>query len=207
GSDPLLILPPTRVISRKGIELAIELVRRLRATQPRSRLLGKEPVLVISHHAGDEGFGYLEQLRAQAARAAVPIIYAAQHFSPQAEATAGRFTLWDAYVHADFVTYPSLIEGFGNALLETLYFRLPALVNRYPVYAADIAPLGFDLVEIDAAADPANLAAITSETVEAVVEAIMDPVRRRRMVESNYHLARQHFSFEAVTPLLASLIR
>ena len=207
GSDHLLILQPTRVISRKGIELAIELVRRLRATQPRSRLLGKEPVLVISHHAGDEGFGYLEQLRAQAARAAVPIIYAAQHFSPQAEATAGRFTLWDAYVHADFVTYPSLIEGFGNALLETLYFRLPALVNRYPVYAADIAPLGFDLVEIDAAADPANLAAITSETVEAVVEAIMDPVRRRRMVESNYHLARQHFSFEAVTPLLASLIR
>ncbi|MFZ1464239.1 MAG: hypothetical protein WAV60_09320, partial [Anaerolineae bacterium] len=87
------------------------------------------------------------------------------------------------------------------------YFRLPALVNRYPVYAADIAPLGFDLVEIDAAADPANLAAITSETVEAVVEAIMDPVRRRRMVESNYHLARQHFSFEAATPLLASLIR
>ena len=98
-------------------------------------------MLVISHHAGDEGFGYLEQLRAQAARVGVPMIYAAQHFSPQAEATAGRFTLWDAYVHADFVTYPSLIEGFGNALLETLYFRLPALVNRYPVYAADIAPL------------------------------------------------------------------
>ena len=65
-------------------------MRRLRATQPRSRLLGKEPVLVISHHAGDEGCGYLEQLRAQAARAGVPMIYAAQHFSPQAEASAGR---------------------------------------------------------------------------------------------------------------------
>ena len=85
------------------------------------------------------------------------------------------YTLWDAYVHADFVTYPSLIEGFGNALLETLYFRLPALVNRYAVYAADIAPQGFDLVEIDADDDPANLAAIGDATVEAVIEAIMDP--------------------------------
>jgi len=39
-----------------------------------------------------------------------------------------------------------------------------------------------------------------------VIEAIADPVRRRRMVEWNYHLARQHYSLEAVTPLLESLL-
>ena len=27
------------------------------------------------------------------------------------------YTLWDLYPHADFVTYPSTYEGFGNALL------------------------------------------------------------------------------------------
>ena len=26
------------------------------------------------------------------------------------------YTLWDIYPHADLVTYPSLYEGFGNAL-------------------------------------------------------------------------------------------
>ncbi len=201
GPEHLLILQPTRVIPRKGIELAIELLRRLREPPYRTRLRGKEPVLVISHPAGDEGLAYLTQLQAQAVRAGVPLHYAAQHF-----AGSGAYTLWDAYVHADFVTYPSLIEGFGNALLEALYFRLPTLVNRYPVYTADIAPLGFDLVEIDAGGDPGNLDAITPESVDAVIEALMDPVRRRIMVEWNYELARQHYSFEAVTPLLASLL-
>lgn len=212
--DHLLILQPTRVIPRKGIELAIELVRRLREPQHRARLLGKEPVLVISHHAGDEGLAYLEKLHALAGQAGVPLIYAGEHFAAEpglvdGHAGAGSprpYALWDAYLHADFVTYPSLIEGFGNALLETLYFKLPALVNRYAVYAADIAPHGFDLVEIDVQDDPASLAAIGDETVEAVIEAMMDPVRRRRMVEWNYGLASQRYSFEAVTPLLASLL-
>jgi glycosyltransferase involved in cell wall biosynthesis len=214
GDQHLLILQPTRVIPRKGIELAIELVRRLRLPPYRSRLLGKEPVLVISHHAGDEGLAYLEKLQTSAGRTGVPLIYAADRFTAQPGMAAGHggvgsprpYALWDAYVHADFVTYPSLIEGFGNALLETVYFRLPALVNRYPVYAADIAPLGFDLVEIDAQDDPANLAAITGDTVERVIEAVIDPVRRRRVVEWNYDLARSHYSFEAATPLLAALL-
>lgn len=212
--DHLLILQPTRVIARKGIELAIELTRRLRQPAHRSRLLGKEPVLVISHPAGDEGLSYLARLRGLAERSGVPLIYAADRFVAHAgaatedrAATEGRpYALWDAYIHADFVTYPSLIEGFGNALLETLYFRLPALVNRYAVYAADIAPHGFDLIEIDAQDDPANLGAITDATVEAAIEVMIDPVRRRRMVEWNYGLAGQRYSFEAVTPLLAALL-
>ncbi len=208
SADQLLILQPTRVIPRKGIELAIELVRRLREPRYRAQLHGKEPVLVISHHAGDEGLAYLEKLRGLAAQAGAPLLYAADRFAAHAGTRAGRkiYALWDAYVHADFVAYPSLVEGFGNALLETFYFRLPALVNRYPVYAADIAPLGFDLVEVDAAADADNRAAITAETIEAVIEALMDPVRRRTMVEWNYELARQHYAYEAVTPLLAGLL-
>ncbi len=207
--EHLLILQPTRVIARKGIELAIELVRRLREPQHRPRLLGKEPVLVISHHAGDEGLAYLARLQALAGEAGVPLIYAADHFAAEPGLAGDRkvYALWDAYVHADFVTYPSLIEGFGNALLETLYFRLPALVNRYAVYAADIAPHGFDLVEIDAQDDPGNLAAISDDTVEAVIEAMIDPVRRRRMVEWNYQRARERYSFEAVTPLIDDLLR
>jgi mannosylglucosylglycerate synthase len=206
NDDHLLILQPTRVIARKGIELAIELVRRLQAQ--RSRLLGKQPVLVISHHAGDEGLAYLAKLQALANQASVPLIYAGNRFAAEPSATGGHkvYALWDAYIHADFVTYPSLIEGFGNALLETLYFRVPALVNRYAVYAADIGPQGFDLIEVDAQDDPGNMAAITDATVDAVINAIVDPVRRRRMVEWNYQRARERYSFEAVTPLIDEML-
>jgi glycosyltransferase involved in cell wall biosynthesis len=197
NDDHLLLLQPTRVIPRKGIELAIDLTARLRRSPFRERLLGKEPVLVISHKAGDEGMDYLRQLQRQAEEASVHLIYAGDLFTSDADAGDGRFSLWDAYVHADFVTYPSYIEGFGNALLETLYFRLPALVNRYPVYRSDLDGIGLDLVEIDGE--------ITDATIEAAVAAMMDPVRRHRMTEQNYEIARAHFSYAAVTPILAQL--
>ncbi|MCB0201711.1 MAG: glycosyltransferase family 4 protein [Anaerolineae bacterium] len=204
----LLILQPTRVVPRKGIELAIELVRRLREPVIRARLQDKEAVLVLTHRAGDEGLGYLHELQEQAHGAGVPFLYDADLFAPTAGMIDGQkvYSLWDAYVHADFVTYPSLVEGFGNALIETLYFRLPALVNRYDVYKADISPKGFDLVEIDASGDAENLSAIDDATVDATVQVIMDPVRRRQAVEHNYAVARQHYSYEAVTPTMEALL-
>src|SRR6185436_5635989 len=52
--DDWLILQPTRVVARKGIEHAIELVRRL--ADPRAKL-------VVSHPAGDEGSAYMQLLR------------------------------------------------------------------------------------------------------------------------------------------------
>jgi len=52
--DDILILQPTRLVSRKGVEHAIELVRRLK--EPRAKL-------VVSHSAGDEGLDYYQWLR------------------------------------------------------------------------------------------------------------------------------------------------
>lgn len=195
----LFVLQPTRVVPRKGIELAIEWVRRLREPRNLARL-GKEPVLVITHPAGDEGLDYLRKIQREAEKVGVPLHYAAERFAPQRSVKDGQkiFSLWDAYIHADFVTYPSLLEGFGNALLETIYFRLPALVNRYEVYAKDIAPLGFDLIEVDGE--------ITPLAVEKSFQTLTDPLRHRQMVEGNFALARQHFSYEGVIPLLEAFI-
>ena len=38
--------------------------------------------------------------------------------------------LADAYAAADLVCFPSLVEGFGNALVEAIYHRKPLFVNR-----------------------------------------------------------------------------
>ncbi len=231
--DHLIILQPTRVVRRKGIELSVALVEELNKPRYRDRLMGKTPVLLITHRAGDEGMGYLEELGELARAKGVDLRYAAsrfddtRHVQPPEESVVPdqlarydenvyamrlfhngrmtqidedkRYSIWDAYVHADFVSYPSRYEGFGNAFLESIYFRLPLLVNRYPVYESDIAPLGFDVVEITGNVDEG--------TVDMVVKAMMDPVRRRRMVEWNYHLARYHFSYEAVRPKMDKFIR
>ena len=49
----------------------------------------------------------------------------------------------------DLITYPSLYKGLGNAFLEAVYFRKPIVVNTYSIYAKDIKPKGFSVIEID----------------------------------------------------------
>jgi glycosyltransferase involved in cell wall biosynthesis len=186
-----LFLQPTRVIARKGIDISFELLRRLR--EPRARLM-------ISHHAGDEGMAYYRQLQDRAEAMNVEVHYLAGFIEEKRAVRSGRktYTLWDVYPHADFVTYPSLYEGFGNALLEAIYFRKPVLINRYSVYVADIAPLGFDFVEVDGW--------ITDESISEVRRLLDDPGRRQTMVDKNYELARRHFSFGVLADAMERLL-
>jgi glycosyltransferase involved in cell wall biosynthesis len=191
GQYDWIFLQPTRVVARKGIDIAFELVRRLR--EPRARL-------VISHQAGDEGMAYYSQLLDRAEAMNVEVHYLAGFIEEQRIVRGGRkaYTLWDVYPHADFVTYPTLYEGFGNALLEAIYFRKPALVNRYSVYVADIAPLGFDFVEVDGW--------ITDEAVSQVRRLLDDPDRCQEMADRNFELARRHFSYDVLVKALGRLL-
>ncbi len=190
--DDTLILQPTRVIPRKRIELAIQLVARL--DDPTARL-------VITHEASDEGIEYLARLRSLAETLDVELLHVAGVVGSERGRRADGtklYSLWDVYPHADFVTYPSAIEGFGNALIETVYFGLPALVNRYPVYEADIAPLGFRFVECDDE--------ITDRVVSEVRSLLASPDAARRASEHNYRLGATHFSLEALDAILARLV-
>ena len=57
------------------------------------------------------------------------------------------YSLWDTYVFADFVTYPSLWEGWGNQLLEAIRAKLPIMLFEYPVYKVDIKDKGLSGVD------------------------------------------------------------
>ena len=159
--NDILILQPTRLVSRKGVEHAIELVRRLK--EPRAKL-------VVSHSAGDEGLDYYHWLRDLAHLESVDIRFVANRFSETRKFDdKGQkiFSLWDIYPHADLITYPSVYEGFGNAFLEAIYFRKPILVNRYSVYMLDIEPLGFETITMDGY--------VSDDVVEKVRHVLMIP--------------------------------
>lgn len=187
-----LFLQPTRVVARKGIDISFDLLRRLR--EPRARL-------IISHHAGDEGMAYYRQLLHRAQALNVEVHYLAGFIEEKRAKRNGRkaYTLWDVYPHADFVTYPTLYEGFGNALLEAIYFRKPVLVNRYSVYVADIAPFGFHFVEVDGW--------ISDESVSEVRRLLDDPDSCATLVNKNYEIARRHFSYDVLAAALEHLLR
>ena len=108
------------------------------------------------------------------------------------------YSLWDAYPHADLVTYPSTYEGFGNALLEAVYFGRLMVVNRYPVYNADIGPLGFEFVELDGFVDEAAVARAR--------ELLDDPGQVKAMAEKNYAIAQDNFSLEVLERRLKEVL-
>ncbi|MGD9010145.1 MAG: hypothetical protein PVG41_19635, partial [Desulfobacteraceae bacterium] len=149
--------------------------------------------LVISHQAGDEGFDYADWLSDYAHSQAVDLIFVETHLCDPWGADTCRypqFSLWDVYPGADFVTYPSLYEGFGNGFLEAVYFKRPLLVNRYATFIKDIEPLGFNVVTMDGF--------LTGEAV-AQVNRLLDSKRLRDQVTThNYNIAWQYFSYEAL---------
>lgn len=178
--DELFILQPTRVVQRKGIEHAIELVQRL----------GRKARLVISHASGDEGNDYEMRIRQFADMMGVSTLFCSDYFDDERRIEAdGRkvYSLWDAYPQADLVTYPSEVEGFGNAFLEAIYFRKPIVVNNYAIFATDIRPKGFSVIEFDEY--------MTDATISQTREVLDNPALRAAMVDRNYELGQAHFSY------------
>ena len=180
-SNDVMILQPTRIIQRKGIEHAIELVEELHDARYK---------LVISHEVGDEGFEYAEWLKDNARERGVDLRLVNIHMSDPMNPDVNhrdRYSLWDIYPHADLITYPSLYEGFGNAFLEAVYFKKPLLINRYATFVRDIEPKGFDLIEMDGY--------LTHQTVKKVKEVLESQQRCQKMINTNYEVASRHYSF------------
>ena len=186
------ILQPTRIIKRKGIERAIELVKILNGSQYK---------LLISHEGGDEGFEYATWIKNFAYQNGVDLRFPRKRISSPWDRhinNSNGFSLWDVYAHADFVTFPSINEGFGNAFLEAIYYKKPILVNRYATFIKDIEPKGFDLITIDGH--------LTSQVVYHVREILESPKRKKRMVNHNYKIAKQHYSYKVLQQQLNAII-
>ena len=106
--------------------------------------------------------------------------------------------LEDVYAQSDFITYPSLYEGFGNALVEAFYFCKPVLVNRYSIFITDIEPKGFRVITMDGY--------LTREIVDKVRQLLGDHTYRRELVNYNYELGKAYFSFAVLRRKLLALI-
>ncbi|HKZ70012.1 MAG TPA: glycosyltransferase family 4 protein [Anaerolineales bacterium] len=189
--DERLFLQPTRVVQRKGIEHAIELTRRL----------GLKARLIISHASGDENDNYERRVREFAEMLAVPVNFVSDIIRDRRGQTPdGRkiYTLWDVYPHANLVTYPSTLEGFGNAFLEAVYFRKPIAVNNYSIFDVDIKPKGFRVIEFDGY--------ITETTLRQTRQVLADSELARQMAEENYRLAKRYYSYAVLKRRLQTLI-
>jgi glycosyltransferase involved in cell wall biosynthesis len=192
ANDDVLLLQPTRMIARKGIEHAIELASRLR---------DRGAKLLISHQERDEGAAYFNRTMEYAKLLGIEVIVRPDRIGADrgwTEDGQRKYSLWDCYLNADFVTYPSTYEGFGNAFLEALWFKKPLLVNRYSIFQQDIEPVDFDVVVME------NY--VTSETVDAVRAILETPEAVEMMTLKNFELGRRFFSYELLEQRLKQVL-
>lgn len=187
----------TRIVRRKGIETAIELVERL--ADPRIKLV------ITGMATDDRNEEYLRELRNRASHLPQPdqVIFAGDRFGNTRVAANGSpvvFSLSDAYAHAHACTYFSRYEGFGNAFVEALVARVPIFVNNYqPVYWPDIGSKGFRTVQIEDNE-------LTDQAVDQIRSVLTDAQMRAEIADHNFQLGREHFSYHVLADHLDELI-
>lgn len=228
SENDVVVLQATRIVPRKSIELAVDFVKALSSPERRARLqkqglydgrdFGEEDriVLVLAGYAHDDLTGhYIGRLKQKIADTGIDAIFIHERVASRRLAVNDKkiYSLWDTYVLADFVTYPSLEEGWGNQLLETLRACLPFLIFEYPVYEADIKDKAFGAVSLGSeliGRDDQELAMVEEAVIERAadeaLELLIDNHLRQSTVEHNLQIAREHYSMDALRRYLQALV-
>ncbi len=227
GENDLLVLQGTRIVSRKGIELAIDLVEKLGQPMYRDQIaqrglydgrrFGKEDriVLVLAGYSEDPKKDYLNRLQEKATRAGVKLLVISDLVRSERALEDARkiYSLWDCYVFADLATYPSLYEGWGNQFLEAIRARLPVVLFEYPVFRSDIKERGFNIISLGnevRARDNLGLVTVDEERIcsaaEQAIIALADCPAREEMAEHNLRLGEKFYSMESLEKSLQGIL-
>lgn len=198
AEDDIMLAQVTRIVRRKGIETAIELVHKL--NNPKVKL-------VITGNYNDDNDGEYSRFLNQKIEEfglGNQIIFAAkflqENFGEEGQVEQ-KYQLSDIYAQADACTYFSTYEGFGNAFVEAVLARKPIFVNNYkPVYWPDIGSLGFDAVMLEDNH-------LSEEKVEAMRAVLMDKNRQKEIADFNFNLGKKHFSYDALQQKLDILLK
>lgn len=220
----IIILQATRIIPRKGIELAIDLIKEL--TKPDNMALLKENGLYDGREIDEkskvvlvfpnliEDMGYFRLLKEKIKKDNIEALFISDMVDTERKVKNSKkiYSLWDTYLFADLVTYPSLYEGWGNQFLEAIKAKLPVVVFEYEVYKRDIKPNGFKIISLgdkligkeDRGLYQIDPSIIKSATKEAI-KVLTDLSYRKKTVEYNFDLGKQLYSLTALRKYLEPL--
>ncbi|MCG8514433.1 MAG: glycosyltransferase family 4 protein [Halanaerobiales bacterium] len=222
GAADLVILQATRVAERKAIELAIEVVGQLEERRLElngflydGRIFTEESQIILLIPGLLEAESkYIDFLKRLAEQRGVKICWANSLIKDcRLESTEKKYySLWDAYAIADLITYPSMLEGWGNQLLEGLFAKKPMVIFEYPVYQSDIKEKGFSCISLgDTYHSQQN--GYVQLSAEKITEAATQSIyylkefkQREQMVERNFLLGEKYFSEQVLQNLLEDLL-
>ena len=162
GLGGTVLLHPVRAIPRKDVPSAVALATSLGATY---------------WLTGEAEDGYGPELERVLSAATCPWVHRGVGSAP------------DAYAASDAVCLTSLVEGFGNPVVESALARRPLALRRYPV-AEELAAFGFRWFPPD---DPKPLAGFLAGPDEA-------------LLDHNQQVARSHFGLDRLPEELSQVL-
>lgn len=186
GGEEIMFLQPTRVIERKGIGRSIGFVEEFAATS------GRRTRLVITGPC-EEGYeGSFEKL---CRSASVEVMHIPNWFGNyRNQPGAGSpYDIRDAYAHCDMVIFPSIREGFGNPVLESVVHRKPLVVATYPALE-ELHAFGFQFLILD------------NQAVARTIKLLDYPLLMVEMVNRNFEIGRRSFSIDILRESLLELV-
>ncbi|NRF13564.1 glycosyltransferase family 4 protein [Vibrio coralliilyticus] len=217
----IVVLQATRIVARKGIELAVDLIANLQKKLPqwvgkslyRGQKIESDSRIILVLAGMNEEDEYYDKLKAKAQQMNVELLDINHRIEHSRGDKIGikQYSLWDAYVHADIVTYPSWLEGWGNQFLEGLVANVPQVVYRYPVYKTDIEHFGFHIIDLgdELSWDDNNLAQVSLQRIGAAAEQteayLFDTALRQQHMQENYAIGQKHLSYKALSDILATV--
>jgi mannosylglucosylglycerate synthase len=226
--NDLFFLQATRVTDRKAIELGIDLIDIMNSDEYRKKLYSKKMYngkefntssqiyLVLPGLSGEKesATGYKERLIEYAKNKKVNLIWCNEILRETRtidNENKKYYSLWDFYANSDFITYPSIQEGWGNQFLEGLVAEKPMLIFEYPVFLSDIKRCGFEYVSLGCEYNETsdNLASVDKKIIDRVaeqcIEILTDKERYNHLTKSNFEKGDKAFSLVALEKILIQL--
>ena len=187
--DDIPLLQVTRIVQRKGIEVALDLIDRLDDKNVK--------LIVTGSYADDERIGYYKKLLGiiDERNLYERVIFGRKRihtYRGKTKAGDKIYSISDSYAHATACTYFSFYEGFGNAFVECVVAKKPIFVNNYkPVYWPEIGSKGFKTVMIEDGV-------LTDQAIKEIDEIIHNPKLAEEIAEYNFELGKKYFSYDVL---------
>ena len=124
------------------------------------------------------------------------------------------YSFWDIYAISDAITYTSVLEGWGNQLIEAVFARKPLIVFEYPVYKTDIKPLGFDFISLSDAVvwnEKTGFYEIDKNILQKAAKKLAGLIGRteelEKKVKQNFDIGKKYLSLESLEKRLDELMK
>ncbi|MCC7304445.1 glycosyltransferase family 4 protein [bacterium] len=211
SNSDIVLLQATRIVRRKNIEGSIAFARELQSQKAllcgelyngKQFTMSSKIHLVLSGYIDAGSENYYEQLVQLAKESSVNLIYLGRDVDR-------RYQLFDIYPFADIIMYPSISEGFGNQLLESLFARKIQVAFEYPVFKSDIKETGISYISLgeETIQGENGLHILPTKTVRNAISSAIKTLRSsdlyNQWIQKNFYIGRKHFDISQARNIFA----